>query len=163
MQLDMAADTLTIRIADVSDTSVLLALIRELAEYERLADQVVATEEDIAKTLFGQTPYAEVLLAEENGLPVGFCLYFYSYSTFIGKPGLYIEDIFVRPDYRGRNIGNALFKKTASVARERGCGRMEWSVLDWNKSAISFYTKMGAKPMNEWTVYRLTEEQFANL
>ncbi len=155
--------SVTIRSANKSDVPVILNLIRALAEYEKLADEVVATEEGLAYTLFGSRPYAEVLLAEENGEAAGFCLFFYNYSTFLGKPGLYIEDIFVRPEYRGKGIGKALFKKVAAIAQEKNCGRIEWWVLDWNEPTIQFYKNMGAKPMDEWTVYRLTEDQFANL
>ena len=164
-QLDLVSDvsSVTIRYATRSDVPVLLQLIRELAEYEKLADEVVATGEGLTNTLFGPRPYAEVLLAEKEEKTVGFCLFFYNYSTFLAKPGLYIEDIFVRSEYRGKSIGKTLFKKVSAIAREKGCGRIEWWVLEWNKPAIAFYANMGAKPMDEWTVYRLTEDQFANL
>jgi GNAT superfamily N-acetyltransferase len=157
------ASSLTIRHASKSDTRVILQLIRELAEYERMPNEVVATEAGLSDTLFGPRAYAEVLLVEEKGEAVGFCLFFYNYSTFLGKPGLYIEDLYVRPEHRGKGIGKKLFKEIAAIAREKNCGRIEWWVLDWNKPAIAFYAGMGAKPMDEWTVYRLTEDQFANL
>jgi len=161
--LELFPDTVfSIREATVSDVPVILQLIRELADYEQLANEVVATEAGLADTLFGERRYAEVLLAEE-GEPAGFCLFFHNYSTFLGKPGIYIEDLFVRPEYRGKSIGKALFNKVAKIAFERQCGRLEWAVLDWNKSAIAFYVAMGAKLMDEWKIYRLTEDQFANL
>lgn len=152
-----------IRHADKSDVPAILQLIRELAEYEHLSQEVVATEEGLTRTLFGPKTYAEVLLAREGGKAVGFCLFFHNYSTFLGKPGIYIEDIFVQDRFRGRNIGKALFTRVAQIAYERQCGRLEWSVLNWNKPAIEFYAGMGAKPMDEWMVYRLTEEKFTNL
>ena len=160
MPTDVTADV-AFRPATRADAPLILSLIRELAEYEQLAHEVVATQEGLENTLFGTTSYAEVILAEENGEPCGFCLFFHNYSTFLAKPGLYIEDIFVRPQFRGRGIGKALFDEVAAVASARGCGRIEWWVLDWNKPAIDFYESMGAKPMSEWTVYRLTHEQFA--
>lgn len=152
-----------IRAATRADTPVILSLIRELAVYEKLAHEVTATAGGLENTLFGPTSYAEVLLAEEAGEVAAFCLFFHNYSTFLAKPGLYIEDIFVRPAFRGRGIGRALFAQAARIARERGCGRIEWWVLDWNESAIAFYTSMGAEPMQEWTVYRLTAEQFEKM
>ena len=149
-----------IRFATHEDIPSILQLIRELAQYEKLGHEVVATEEGLEHTLFGPKSYAEVLLAEEDGKPAGFCLFFHNYSTFLAKPGLYVEDIFIRPEHRGKGMGKALFAEVARIARERQCGRIEWWVLDWNKPAIDFYARMGARPMNEWTVYRLTEEQF---
>ncbi len=150
--------------ATPADVGVLLALIRELAEYERLTHEVVATEERIRESLFGETPRAEAVLARVGDEVAGFALYFHNYSTFLARPGLYLEDLFVRPQFRGRGIGRALLARLASVALERGCGRFEWAVLDWNTDAIGFYESLGAKPMNEWTVYRLsgaTLEQLA--
>jgi len=156
-------ELISIREATASDTPVILQLIRELAEYEKLPHEVTATEAGLAETLFGNRRVAEVLLVEEKGTAAGFCLFFHNYSTFVGKPGLYIEDIFIRPEHRGKGLGKMLFAHVAGIARERDCGRMEWWVLDWNKPAIEFYAGMGAKPMDEWTTYRLTEEQLAKL
>ncbi|MDE3059653.1 MAG: GNAT family N-acetyltransferase [Pseudomonadota bacterium] len=150
----------TIRRAVKGDAPQILRMIRELAEYENLTHEVVATEEGLDQTLFGPKSNAEVLLAEVAYEPVGFCLFFHNYSTFLGKPGVYIEDIFVRPDARGLGIGKALFAEVTRLGCERSCGRIEWSVLDWNRPAIEFYERMGAKHMKEWTIYRLTEEQF---
>jgi len=152
--------TCVIRFASRKDVPVILSLIRGLAEYEKLSQEVVATEAALEQTLFGPKSYAEILLAEEEGNVCGFCLFFHNYSTFLAKPGLYIEDIFVHPGYRGKAIGKTLFSEVKRLALERQCGRIEWAVLDWNKPAIDFYASMGAKPMNEWTTYRLTEEQF---
>lgn len=147
-----------IRPATPVDVSVIARLIRGLAEYERLAHQVCLDEQELHRNLFGTRPYAEVLLAEEGSEVVGFALFFFNFSTFLGKPGLYLEDLFVFPQHRGKGFGKALFVAVARLAVERGCGRMEWSVLDWNKPAIDFYKAMGAVAMNEWTVYRLTGE-----
>jgi GNAT superfamily N-acetyltransferase len=153
----------SVRPAVRGDVPLILAFIRELAEYEKLADQVVATEEVLAGTLFGERPYAEVLVAEAEGRPAGFALFFHNYSTFLGKPGVYIEDVFVRPEFRGRGIGRALFSRVARVALERDCGRLEFWVLDWNQPAIDFYRKLGAEPMDEWTVQRITGEALRRL
>ncbi len=147
---------LRIRPATEDDVPLILHFIRELAEYEKLRHEAVATEEQIRQTLFGPRPYAEVVFAELEGEPVGFALYFHNYSTFLGKPGLYLEDLFVRPEVRGRGVGRRLLAHLAAIAKERGCGRMEWFVLDWNEPAIRFYRSLGARPMDEWTVYRLT-------
>lgn len=147
---------LRIRPATEDDVPLILHFIRELAEYEKLRHEAVATEEQIRQTLFGPRPYAEVVFAELEGEPVGFALYFHNYSTFLGKPGLYLEDLFVRPEVRGRGVGRRLLGHLAAIAKERGCGRMEWFVLDWNEPAIRFYRSLGARPMDEWTVYRLT-------
>jgi GNAT superfamily N-acetyltransferase len=160
---DETACKADIRRASETDVPVILQLIRELAEYEKLPHEVVATEASLKQTLFGAKPYAEALLAYADGEPVGLCLYFHNYSTFLSKPGLYIEDIFVRPAYRGQGVGKAFFRVVAGIAQERGCGRMEWWVLDWNTPAIDFYKKLGARGMSEFTVYRLTEEQFAEM
>ena len=145
-----------IRPAVEADASLVLALIRELAEYERLADEVTATEADIREALFGPAPSAEAVIAEVEELPVGFALFFHNFSTFGGKRGLYLEDLYVRPDHRGRGIGRRLLRHLARTARERGCRRFEWSVLDWNAPAIRAYRRVGAVPMDDWTVYRLT-------
>jgi GNAT superfamily N-acetyltransferase len=144
-----------IRAATVADVPVIVRLIHELAEYERAPEQVVATEPQLREVLFGANPAAEVLLALENEEPVGFAVYFFNFSTWLGRPGLYLEDLFVRPELRGRGYGRALLTRLAAIAHERGCGRMEWAVLDWNEPAIGFYKKLGARPMDEWTVFRL--------
>jgi GNAT superfamily N-acetyltransferase len=147
---------LAIRYATSSDCAVILQFIQELAEYERLAHEVVADEAQLRATLFGVKPAAEVLIAERAGEPVGFALFFQSYSTFLGKPGLYLEDLFVRPAARSNGVGNALMSALARIAVQRNYGRFEWSVLDWNAPALKFYAALGAKPQGEWTVQRLT-------
>jgi len=152
-----------IRAADRSDAPLILAFIRELAAYEKLAKDVVATEDTLAATLFGPHPAAEVLIAELDGEAVGFALFFPNYSTFLGKAGIYLEDLFVRPSARGRGVGRALLSRLAAIATERGCGRLEWAVLDWNESAIGFYEKLGAEPQSDWTTYRLTGEALSSL
>lgn len=149
--------------ATQDDVPVILQLIKELAEYEKLAHEVVADETTIACSLFGERAYAEVLLAKIDNEPVGFCLFFHNFSTFLGKPGLYIEDLFVKPSHRGAGIGKQLFAEVSNIADNRDCGRVEWWVLDWNKDAIAFYEKLGAEAMDEWTVYRLQKEQFQKL
>jgi GNAT superfamily N-acetyltransferase len=154
---------LLLRPAVPADVPVILRFIRELAEYEKLTHQVVADEAALTATLFGDRPYAEVVLAELSGEPVGFALFFHNYSTFLGLPGLYLEDVYVPPDFRGRGVGGSLLTCLARIAVERGCGRMEWSVLDWNQPAIDFYRSLGAAPMDEWTVYRLTGDALAKL
>ena len=152
-----------IRTTTDADVPIILRLIRELAEYERAPDAVVATEPGLREVLFGPKPSAEVLLALENAEPVGFAVFFHNFSTWLGRPGLYLEDLFVRPEKRGKGYGRALLERLAQVAQERGCGRMEWAVLDWNDPAIQFYRKLGAQPMDEWTVFRLTGEGIAKL
>jgi len=152
-----------IRPARLQDVPVILQLIRDLATYERAPDEVVATAEQLVDVLFGERPVAEVLLAFENESPVGFAVYFYNFSTWLGRPGLYLEDLFVKPEKRGRGYGRALLVELAKIARDRGCGRMEWAVLNWNEPAIKFYRALGAEPMNEWTVFRLTREEIAKL
>lgn len=147
-----------IRSATANDLPTIAQLIRDLAEYEKLAHDVVFTEEALREHLFGERPYAEVLIAEEQGVSVGFALFFHNFSTFLGQPGIYLEDLFVKPAYRGQGHGKQLLAALAQLAVERGCGRLEWSVLDWNTSAIGFYESLGAKPNSEWTVYRLTGE-----
>lgn len=153
----------TIRPARESDTAVILQLIRELAAYERLLDEVTATETGLRQQLFGPRPMAEVLLAEVDGAVAGFALFFHNFSTFVGKPGLYLEDIFVRPEYRGRGIGREFFRRLARLALERDCGRMEWAVLNWNQPALEFYRALGAVPMSDWIVQRLTRDGIARL
>lgn len=154
---------LNLRPAARADVPVILAFIKELAEYEKLTHQVVADETKLAETLFGERPFAEVIIAEWDGTPAGFALYFHNYSTFLAKPGIYLEDLFVRPAFRDKGIGKALLVALARVAVERGCGRLEWSVLDWNEPAIGFYKSLGAVPMDEWTVYRVTGDALAEL
>jgi GNAT superfamily N-acetyltransferase len=152
-----------IRPARVENVPVILGLIRELATYERAPDEVTATEEQLVDVLFGEKRVAEVLLAFEGKSPVGFAVFFHNFSTWLGRPGLYLEDLFVKPDKRGKGYGRALLVDLAKVARDRGCGRMEWAVLDWNEPAIKFYRTLGAKPMEEWTVFRLTRDGIAML
>jgi GNAT superfamily N-acetyltransferase len=147
---------LTIRAATKADTAQILAFIRNLAEYEKLAHEVTATPEALAAMLFGPRPYAEVLLAERGQVALGFALFFHNFSTFLAKPGIYLEDLFVLPEARGQGIGKALLRHLARLACERGCGRLEWSVLDWNVDAIRFYKALGAVPMDGWTVHRLS-------
>jgi GNAT superfamily N-acetyltransferase len=148
----------TIRAATASDVESIVAFIRELAEYERLEHEVVATSDSIRQWLFGARPAAEVLIAEIAGEAVGFALFFTSFSTFLAQPGIYLEDLFVRPAHRGAGIGRALLQRVAELACERGCGRLEWAVLDWNEPAIGFYERLGAKAMGEWTTWRVTGE-----
>ena len=145
------------------DVPIILSLIRELAEYERAPDAVVATDAGLREVLFGDQRSAEVLLALENGDPVGFAVYFYNFSTWLGRPGHYHEDLIVRPNVRGKGYGRALLERLAQIAQERGCGRMEWAVLDWNEPAIEFYKKLGAEPNDEWTVFRLDTAAIAKL
>lgn len=152
-----------LRFAGVSDVPVIAELIRGLARFEKLESEVVMTEELLAKNLFGPRPYAETLLAEEGGAVVGFALFFHSFSTFLAQPGIYLEDLFVIPEQRGHGIGRALLERLAQIAVERGCGRLEWAVLDWNLAAIGFYERLGARPNSEWTVYRLTGEALLGL
>ena len=152
-----------IRRACVEDVPVILELIGDLATYERAPDEVVATEEQLVDVLFGGRPAAEVLLAFEGKSPVGFAVYFFNFSTWLGRPGLYLEDLFVKPEKRGKGYGRALLVELAKIAHDRRCGRMEWAVLDWNESAINFYRALGAEPMDEWTVFRLTRDGIARL
>jgi GNAT superfamily N-acetyltransferase len=142
---------------------VIAELIRGLARFEKLEQEVVMTEELLAAGLFGDRPYAEVVLAEDDGRPVGFALFFHNFSTFLGRPGIYLEDLFVIPEHRGRGTGRILLAHLARLAVERGCGRLEWAVLDWNKEAIKFYERLGARPNSDWTVYRLTGEALTGL
>ncbi|CAN5564700.1 GNAT family N-acetyltransferase [soil metagenome] len=146
-----------------ADVPLILSLIRELAEYERAPQDAVATEEQLNEVFFGAKPSAEVLIAREEGEAVGFAVYFHNFSTWLGRSGLYLEDLFVRPEQRGKGYGRALLVRLAQIAHERGCGRMEWAVLDWNEPAIQFYKKLGAKPMNEWTVFRLKSDGIESL
>src|SRR3954469_10650212 len=157
------ATSFEIRTTTEADVPIILGLIRDLATYEREPDAVVATEEGLREVLFGPKPSAEVLLALEKTEAIGFAVYFHNFSTWLGRAGLYLEDLFVRPEKRGKGYGRALLVRLAQIAKERGCGRMEWAVLDWNEPAIQFYRKLGATPMDEWTVFRLTEEEIAKL
>jgi GNAT superfamily N-acetyltransferase len=156
-------DRLKITPATQNDVPLILSFIKELAEYERLATEVVATEDILAETLFGERKYAEVVFALYDDKPVGYALFFHSFSTFLGRPGLYLEDLYVRPSMRGKGIGKALLAYLARLASERRCGRLEWAVLNWNESAIGFYKSLGAQPMDTWTVYRLTGDSLARL
>jgi GNAT superfamily N-acetyltransferase len=158
-----ASKSFQIRPATLDDVPTILSLIRDLAEYERAPNEVVATEEGLREVLFGARPAAEVVLALEGKMPVGFAVFFHNFSTWLGRPGLYLEDLFVRLDARGKGYGRALLVYLARIARERGCGRMEWAVLDWNEPAVQFYRKLGAAPNEEWTVFRLTSEGIAKL
>ena len=152
----------TFRFAVEQDTPLILNFIKELADYEHMLDQVVADEATLADQLF-QKKNAEVLFALENGREVGFALFFHNFSTFLGRSGLYLEDLYVRPDCRGKGYGKAILQKLVSIALERGCGRMEWWCLDWNEPSIDFYRSLGAEPMSDWTVYRLTGDTLKNL
>ncbi|MBS0226095.1 MAG: GNAT family N-acetyltransferase [Proteobacteria bacterium] len=154
---------IAIRPAVAADVPLILDLIRALGEYERLAHEVIATESDLHAQLFGAKPAAEVLIGELDGAPAGFALYFHNFSTFLGKPGIYLEDVFVRPEHRGAGLGKALMVELARIAVERGCGRFEWSVLDWNQPSIDFYRSLGAVGMDEWTVQRVSGEALRNL
>ncbi len=156
--------TVRIRPAAEADVPLVASLIRELAEYERLKDEVTMTEERLRVALFGERPYAEVAIAEgASGVPLGFALFFHNFSTFLGQPGIYLEDLFVRPSHRGAGVGRALLEHLARLAGERGCGRLEWAVLDWNEPAIGFYRRLGARPQDDWTVFRLSGEALARL
>ncbi|MDB4905953.1 MAG: putative diamine acetyltransferase [Gemmatimonadetes bacterium] len=155
--------SLTIRGATEADVPLVLRLIRGLAEYEKLADKVVATEALVSESLFGAHPAAEVIIAEWEGEPAGFALFFHNYSTFLARRGIYLEDLFVLPEMRGRGVGRALLARLSQLAIERQCGRLEWAVLDWNEPAIGFYKSLGAVPMDEWTVFRLTGEALESL
>src|SRR5437879_13581787 len=152
-----------IRPAHVEDVPVILQLIRDLATYERATDEVTATEEQLVDVLFGERPAAEVLLAFEGQSPVGFAVFFYNFSTWLGRPGLYLEDLFVKPEVRGRGYGRALLVHLAEIARDHNCGRMEWAVLTWNEPAIEFYEKLGAVSLDDWRVFRLTSDGIAKL
>lgn len=155
--------SIRIRGSTPADLPLILALIKDLAEYERDPEAVVATEDLLRQHLFGDRPIASCVIGEVDGTPQGFALYFFNFSTWMGRPGLYLEDLFVRPASRGVGLGRALFLHLARLAHEKGCGRMEWSVLDWNTPAIDFYKSLGAVPMEGWTVHRLTREALAQL
>ncbi|MGE5707264.1 MAG: N-acetyltransferase family protein [Bacteroidota bacterium] len=155
--------SLLIRPAQPGDVETIVALIRELADYEKLLSDVVITPEGLHEQLFGEPSVIEVLMAEWEGEAVGFALFFHNFSTFLGRPGLYLEDLFVRPAFRGKGIGKALLTRLAQLAVERKCGRFEWSVLDWNEPSIQFYKSQGAVPMDEWTTFRVTGDALARL
>jgi GNAT superfamily N-acetyltransferase len=157
------SEPVSIRAAGPDDVSLILAFIRELADYEKLSHEVVATEGQIRASLFGARPYAECFFACIGAAPVGFALFFHNYSTFLGQPGLYLEDLYVRPSLRGRGVGKKLLAYLAQLAVDRGCGRMEWAVLNWNEPAIRFYQSIGARPNDEWTTYRLAGEALERL
>jgi GNAT superfamily N-acetyltransferase len=155
--------SITIRSATERDVPLILSFIRQLAEYERLLDAVKATEEALRSTLFGPKPVGEVLIAEDGGTPVGFALFFQNYSTFLAQPGLYLEDLFVIPAARGRGVGRLLLERLSQIAIDRNYGRVEWAVLDWNAPAIGFYRRIGAVPMSDWTIMRLTGDALSRL
>ena len=161
--MDAVNENYKIRQAELDDVPEIFVLIKELADYERLLDEVVATEELLEETLFGENSNAEVLLAYNANQVFGFALYFLTFSTFLARPGIYLEDLFVREFSRGKGIGEALLRRLAKFALEMEGGRLEWSVLDWNEPAINFYKKMGAIPLNEWTTFRLTGEKLKEL
>jgi GNAT superfamily N-acetyltransferase len=154
---------LSIDAATTGDVPLILTFIKALAEYERLADAVVATEAGLNATLFGPRPYAECVIARWEGEPSGFALFFHNYSTFLGQPGIYLEDLFVKPEFRGKGVGRSLLQYLARLTEERNCGRLEWSVLDWNESAIGFYKSLGAVPLDDWTIFRLRGEALNRL
>ena len=154
---------LNIRPATPDDAGTIAALVRELADYEKLLHEARATDEDFRRELTAENPVIRVLIAEWDGEPVGFALYFFNFSTFVGRSGLYLEDLFVRPAARAKGVGRALLRALARIARERGCGRMEWAVLDWNEPALRFYRSLDARPMKEWIVHRLTPLEIGKL
>jgi len=157
------ASNFIIRPATESDVDTILSLIKELADYERLTHEVVATENDIRRSLFGERPFAEALIGEDKRTPISFALFYYNFSTFIGKPGIYLEDLYVKPEYRSKGFGRKMLVHIARLAIKRNCGRFEWSVLDWNTPAIRTYDKLNAKPMQDWILYRLTGKALAEL
>ena len=156
-------EKLVIREATKRDVALILSLIKELAVYEKLLHEVVATEDQLTEMLFGQKKYAEVLIANYDNENAGFALFFHNFSTFLGKPGIYLEDLYVKPQLRGKGIGKSLLLSLVKLAKERNCGRVEWAVLNWNEPSIKFYESLGAKPMNQWTVYRLSEDEINSL
>lgn len=161
MLLTTAIEGFTLRAATKKDTATILGFIKELADYEKLAHEVVATEATLHETLFGDTPYAHVIMAELDGTAVGYALYFHNFSTFTGRPGIYLEDLYVQPAHRGQGFGKLLLAFLARKAVDMNCTRVEWSVLDWNQPAIDFYRSIGARPMDGWTVQRLDGERLA--
>jgi ribosomal protein S18 acetylase RimI-like enzyme len=159
----MNTSSLVIRRAVAADTPIIFALVRELAEFERLSHEVVASESQLQESLFGARPGAEVVLAQVGEEVVGFALFFQNFSTFLGRAGLYLEDLYIRPPFRGQGHGEQLLRHLAGICVERGYGRLEWSVLDWNQRAIDFYKALGANPMNDWTVFRVTGDALTRL
>ncbi len=155
-------EKINFRYAKETDAAIILDFIKSLAEYEKMLDEVIATE-DLLKEWIFEKKQAEVIFALEDGIEVGFALFFHNFSTFLGRAGIYLEDLFVKPEYRGKGYGKGLLKKLAQIAVERGCGRLEWWCLDWNKPSIDFYLSLGAEPMNEWTTYRVTGENLDKL
>jgi GNAT superfamily N-acetyltransferase len=160
---EMSERSFEIRDADVADIPIIMQLIRDLATYERAPNDVIATEQDLREVLFGAEPAAKVVIAFEDTAPVGFAVYFFNFSTWLGRPGLYLEDLFVKPEMRGRGYGRALLVHLAKIARDHKCGRMEWAVLTWNDPAIQFYKKLGAAALDEWRVFRLTKDGIGKL
>lgn len=150
------------RYAERKDTPLILQFIKELADYEKMLDEVVADEATLEEWIFDKQK-AEVIFAMENDKEIGFALFFHNFSTFLGRAGIYLEDLYVKPEYRGKGYGKAIFKKLASIAVERGCGRLEWWCLDWNKPSIDFYISLGAEPMSDWTVYRIAGNTLVEL
>lgn len=158
---DGAKSGLKIRAAEIEDVPLILEFVKGIARFENLSHLVMATEENLAEGIFGKRSYAEVFFAELDGVPAGFTVFFHNFSTFVGKPGLYIEDIFVKPEFRGKGIGKAMFLHCVKLAKERNCGRIEWAVLDWNP-ARKFYEHFGGSLVNGWNIYRMNEEKFEN-
>ena len=155
-------ENMQFRYAEEKDTALILEFIKDLAEYENMQDEVVATEELLTEWIF-QKEKAEVIFALEDGKEVGFALFFHNFSTFLGRAGIYLEDLYVKPEYRGKGYGKGLLRKLAKITVERGCGRLDWSCLDWNKPSIDFYLSLGAEPLDEWTVYRATGDTLKKL
>jgi GNAT superfamily N-acetyltransferase len=162
-QIKTGISELILYFAEEEDTELILELIRALAEFEKLAHEVAADVEILRRSLFGSRRVAEVLIAEYGGATAGFALFFHNFSTFLGKPGIYLEDLFIKPEFRGKGIGREVLAFLARLAVERGCGRLEWAVLDWNTPAIDFYKRLGARPMEDWTVFRFAGESLAAL
>jgi GNAT superfamily N-acetyltransferase len=160
---EMTERNFEIRDADVADIPIIMQLIRDLATYERAPNDVIATEQDLREVLFGAEPAAKVVIGFEDTAPVGFAVYFFNFSTWLGRPGLYLEDLFVKPQMRGRGYGRALLVHLAKIARDHNCGRMEWAVLTWNDPAIEFYKKLGAMPLDSWRIFRLTKDEIGKL
>jgi GNAT superfamily N-acetyltransferase len=160
---EMTERNFEIRDADVADIPIIMQLIRDLATYERAPNDVIATEQDLREVLFEAEPAAKVVIGFEDTAPVGFAVYFFNFSTWLGRPGLYLEDLFVKPQMRGRGYGRALLVHLAKIARDHNCGRMEWAVLTWNDPAIEFYKKLGAMPLDSWRIFRLTKDEIGKL
>jgi len=163
MRILTSIDGFDLRAAQSGDVSLLLSLIRELAEYEKLSHEAMATEEMLHNNLFGERRFAEALIGEYRGEPAAFALFFHNFSTFVGRPGLYLEDLYVKPHLRGNGFGKTMLSYLAQLARERGCGRFEWSVLDWNEPALRFYRSLGAEALDDWTVHRVSGQALDEL